>query len=64
VNEPPIVLCDEPTASLDEDSARQLLGELDALCKERGATLIIASHDPEILKAFPTWDLRSPEISP
>lgn len=59
VNEPSIVLCDEPTASLDRTSASLLLGELEQHCADRGATLVVASHDPQVLAAFPTFDLQS-----
>lgn len=58
VNRPSIVLCDEPTASLDARSARRLLRDLERHCTEHGATLIVASHDPEVLASFPTFELR------
>ncbi|MEM9707264.1 MAG: ATP-binding cassette domain-containing protein [Pseudomonadota bacterium] len=45
--DPPIVLADEPTASLDRASADQLTDDLFALADGR-RTLIIASHDPAI----------------
>ncbi len=64
VHEPAIVLCDEPTASLDASGARALMRDLDGLCRERGTTLIVASHDPEVLAAFPTWELRALEGLP
>ena len=60
VNRPSIVLCDEPTASLDSETARLLLEDLDRLCVERGATLIVASHDPEVIANLPTLQLRPP----
>lgn len=62
VNDPSIVLCDEPTASLDRASASLLLGELEQHCAGRGATLIVASHDPQVLAAFPTFDLRAGRV--
>lgn len=58
VNDPAIVLCDEPTASLDRKTATLLLRDLERHCAERGATLIVASHDPEVLGSFPTLELR------
>ena len=47
--DPDILLLDEPTAQLDPDAARELLGILDRLNKEMGVTIIIAEHDPEEL---------------
>lgn len=63
VNDPAIVLCDEPTASLDRKTAKLLLEDLERHCAERHATLIVASHDPEVLGTFPTLELRSPRGS-
>lgn len=60
VNDPDIVLCDEPTASLDEAGAKQLLEDLDRACADRGVTLVIASHDPAVLGAYPVFDLAPP----
>lgn len=44
-NRPPLILADEPTASLDEDSAVGLLETLEKLRLE-GRAVILASHDP------------------
>jgi putative ABC transport system ATP-binding protein len=45
---PAIVLADEPTASLDRESANLVADLLFALCREAGATLIVATHDPQL----------------
>lgn len=45
INDPPVLLADEPTAHLDSVLSRQILDLLGELCG-RGRTLIIASHDP------------------
>jgi putative ABC transport system ATP-binding protein len=47
VNEPAVVLADEPTGSLDSSSARIVMDALLAAC-ERGAALLLVTHDPEI----------------
>jgi putative ABC transport system ATP-binding protein len=44
--EPKLVLADEPTGSLDSHSSREVLGLLRRLCVERGAALLLATHDP------------------
>lgn len=47
--EPPVVLADEPTASLDPEN-RAIIGELLCeLAREHGATLIIVSHETSLL---------------
>lgn len=47
VNEPAVVLADEPTGSLDTTSARIVMDALLAAC-ERGAALLVVTHDPEV----------------
>jgi ABC-2 type transport system ATP-binding protein len=45
VNEPEILLLDEPTASLDPDTADWVRGRLENYRRERGATVLLASHN-------------------
>jgi len=45
VNDPPLILADEPCASLDATTARAVLDEFLAVCREGGKTLLVVSHD-------------------
>ena len=45
VNDPDIVLADEPTGALDSKSARMLLERLEVLNRERGTTILMVTHD-------------------
>ena len=45
INRPQVLLLDEPTASLDPDTADRLRGWLQAYQRERGATMLLASHN-------------------
>jgi ABC-2 type transport system ATP-binding protein len=45
INSPPVLLLDEPTASLDPDTADWVRSRLESFRKERGATVLLASHN-------------------
>lgn len=44
-NDPPLVLADEPTGSLDSKSSQQVFSILESLVKERGKTVVAVTHD-------------------
>jgi putative ABC transport system ATP-binding protein len=48
VNDPAIVMADEPTGNLDSKSGEEIMDILLKMNKERSTTLIIVTHDPEI----------------
>ena len=52
INEPPVVLADEPTASLDARNAEAVLDLLLGLCSAQGATLVVVTHNASLAPRF------------
>ena len=50
-NNPPLILADEPCASLDASTAREVLAAFLTVCQEEYKTLLIFSHDEAVLGA-------------
>jgi putative ABC transport system ATP-binding protein len=50
VKEPTVVLADEPTGNLDEDTRDEIIGLLEKLWRDRGLTLILVTHDTAIAR--------------
>jgi putative ABC transport system ATP-binding protein len=49
---PQLLLADEPTASLDDDHARDVVALLAEAAAEQGATLVVATHDARVAAAL------------
>ncbi len=45
---PPLIMADEPTASLDSENGRHVTQLLRALAKDRGCAVLTVTHDPRI----------------
>lgn len=50
VGEPEIILADEPTAALDSETGRTVIGLLRRLAVDRGRTVVIVTHDVRIVE--------------
>ena len=50
VKEPRVLLADEPTGNLDEQTRDEIIGLLEQLWRERGITLVVVTHDSAVAK--------------
>jgi putative ABC transport system ATP-binding protein len=61
--DPAILVADEPTGNLDEATGRQIVDLLFALKRDRGATLVLVTHDPGLARLCDrTVGLRSGRV--
>ena len=52
INNPAVILADEPTAALDTDRGKAVMDLLRRLGRERGAAVIVVTHDERMLEGF------------
>ena len=65
IHEPKLILADEPTGNLDSKTGEEIINLLLRLNKEKGVTLVIVTHEPEIAKkADRTVSIRDGRIEP
>jgi putative ABC transport system ATP-binding protein len=50
VKEPKVLLADEPTGNLDEETRDEIIGLMEKLWRERGLTLVLVSHDSAVVR--------------
>lgn len=49
VNEPKLLICDEPTGNLDPKTSKEIMKVIEYINKEMGATIIMATHAKDIV---------------
>ncbi len=47
-----VLMIDEPTSALDNETALKVVGNIKKNCKEEGITLIVVSHDEELVNKY------------
>jgi len=50
VKEPTVLLADEPTGNLDEDTRDEIIGLLEKLWQDNGLTMVIVTHDSSVAR--------------
>ena len=51
-NDPQLIFADEPTGKLDEKNSEMIIDTLESLSKEKGLSVIMITHDPNVAKRF------------
>ena len=54
INEPEIILADEPTGNLDPDTSEEIVLLLKQISQSSGTAILIATHDYHIIRTFPS----------
>ncbi len=49
---PPVLMLDEPTAALDEKNTHEVIGNIIRYCRVNGITLIVVSHDRNLMALY------------
>ena len=49
VNDPKLLICDEPTGNLDPKTSKEIMQVLETINTELGTTIIMATHDKDIV---------------
>jgi putative ABC transport system ATP-binding protein len=49
IHQPEIILADEPTGNLDEETGQKVLQLLDELVREAGLTMVMVTHSREVI---------------
>lgn len=52
VNNPKVLICDEPTGNLDPDTSLDIMKVINEINKELGTTIIMATHDKDIVNRY------------
>ncbi len=52
VNEPKVLICDEPTGNLDPKTSKEIVKVINKINKEMGTTVVMVTHDKEIVNSM------------
>ena len=55
---PPVLLLDEPTAALDEETSVRLLHNIKAFCRQEHITSVCVCHNDELIEKFSDYTIR------
>jgi cell division transport system ATP-binding protein len=59
LNNPKLILADEPTGNLDPDTSDEIMQLLHSICADYGTAILMATHDYSIIQKFPSRIIRT-----
>ncbi len=59
LNNPKLILADEPTGNLDPDTADEIMYLLHSICQDYGSAIVMATHDYNIIQKFRSRVVRT-----
>jgi ABC-type lipoprotein export system ATPase subunit len=64
INDPSLILADEPIGNLDDENARKIIALLSDACRQRGKTVFLVTHDREMVgPADRVFEVRSGSLT-
>jgi len=64
INDPSLILADEPIGNLDDENARKIIALLSDACRQRGKTMFLVTHDREMVgPADRVFEVRSGSLT-
>ena len=58
LNHPKLLLADEPTGNLDNETGHKIMKLLHRICKEDGTAVLMITHNEQWLSAYPAFEFR------
>lgn len=66
-NDPDIILADEPTAAVDQETAVKIVADLKALAEQKDVTVLVVTHDRELVANLATltytFTVQKPQVN-
>lgn len=59
LNSPKLILADEPTGNLDPETSDEIMQLLFHICKDYGASIVMATHDYLVVRKFPARTIKT-----
>ena len=63
VNDPALILADEPIGNLDDENAHKIVALLSDACRQRGKTVFLVAHDREVGPADQVFEIRTGSLT-